>query len=425
MWEKILRAWQIKEVRQGLLFVILMMVLFRIVAHIPLPGIDLVALQTFFEANQVLGILNLFSGGTLRTFSVVALGVAPYITASIIIQLLAILIPRVEEIQKEGESGQRRMNQWTRILTVPLAFIQSISLITLMRQSQVPILTKTDPLHIITILCAVTAGTLFLMWIGELISEKKVGNGISLIIFAGILANLPGSLSQFLSTYDSSQWMVIAAYGIIAFIMVAGVVFITEGQRNIPIQHARQMRGQGSAMGGAASSLPMRVNMVGVMPIIFAVSLLTFPTIIAQFFAQASSPAVRAAATWIITQLQNQTIYGILYFLMVIGFTYFYTAVVFQPERIAENLQKQSAFIPGIRPGRPTAEYLQAVVGRITLAGSLFLGVVAVLPVIAQAVTGSQTIALGGTSLLIVVSVVIESVKQIESQITMRQYDSY
>jgi preprotein translocase subunit SecY len=425
MWEKMLRAWQVKEVRQGLLFVILMMVLFRIVAHIPLPGIDLVALQRFFEANQVLGVLNLFSGGTIRTFSVVALGVAPYITASIILQLLAVLVPRVEELQKEGESGQRKINQWTRILTVPLAIIQSVSLITLMRQSQFPILTKTDPLHIITILAAITAGTLFLMWIGELISEKKVGNGISLLIFAGILANLPSSASQFLSTYDSSQWLTVVIYIVVALVMVAGVVFVTEGQRNIPIQHARQTRGQGATTGGVASSLPMRVNMVGVMPIIFAISLLTFPTIIAQFFTQAASPTVRSVATWLITTLQNHTIYGVLYFLLVIGFTYFYTAVVFQPERVAENLQKQSAFIPGIRPGRPTAEYLQGVANRVTLAGAAFLGIIAVLPIIAQGFTGTQTLALGGTSVLIVVSVIIESVKQIESQITMREYDTY
>lgn len=425
MWDKLLRAWQVKEVRHGLLFVIAMMVIFRLVAHIPLPGVDIVALQQFFDANQVLGVLNLFSGGTIRTFSIVALGVAPYITASIILQLLAVIIPRLEEVQKEGESGQRKINQWTRVLTVPLALIQGVGLLSLMRQSQVPILTRTDSLHIAAILIAVTAGTLFLMWIGELISEKKVGNGVSLLIFAGILADLPSSLGQFISTFDSSQWTIVLVYAVIAVLMVAGVVFVTEGQRNIPVQHARNVRGQSVSMGGAASSLPLRVNMVGVMPIIFGISFLTFPTMLSQLFVQSSNPSLRQAATWILTTIQNQTIYGILYLILVVGFTYFYTAVVFHPERVAENLQKQGAFIPGIRPGPPTATYLEAIVGRMTIAGAVFLGLIAVLPIIAQSITGTRTLAIGGTSVLIVVSVVIESVKQIQSQATMREYDTY
>ncbi len=425
MWEKLLRAWQVKEVRQSLLFVLVMMVLFRVVAHIPLPGVNLVALQRFFEANQVLGVLNLFSGGTIRSFSVVALGVAPYITASIIVQLLTILIPRFEEIQKEGESGQRRMNQWMRYLTVPLAMIQSVSLLALMRQSQFQILSRFDALHVTTIVFAVTAGTLFLMWIGELISEKKVGNGISLIIFAGILAGLPTSISQFIASSESTSYLSILLYAAVAVVVIAGIVFVNEGQRNIPIQHARASRGAGAPVGGVASSLPLRVNMVGVMPIIFAVSFLTFPSMIAQFFTQATSASVRNGAAWIIATLQNQWIYGILYFVLVVGFTYFYTTIVFHPDQVAENLQKQGAFIPGTRPGKPTAEYLDAIATRITFAGALFLGGLAILPLVAQAATGTRTLALGGTSLLIVVSVVIESVKQIQSQLTMREYDTY
>lgn len=425
MWEKLLRAWRVKEVRHGLLFVIAMMVIFRIIAHIPLPGVDLVALQRFFEANQVLGVLNLFAGGTIRTFSVVALGVAPYITASIILQLLAVIIPPLEELQKEGESGQRKINQWTRILSVPLAIIQAVGLMSIMRQSQVTVLTNTDALHVVALLLTVTAGTLFLMWIGELISEKKVGNGVSLIIFAGILADLPTSLGQFVSTFDSSQWMIVAIYVAIAVLMVAGVVFVTEGQRNIAIQHARTVRGEGTSMGGVASSLPLRVNMVGVMPIIFGISFLTFPSMVAQLFVQSSNANLRGIATWILTTIQNQTVYGIMYLVLVVAFTYFYTSVVFHPERVAENLQKQGAFVPGIRPGRPTATYLEGIVNRMTLAGALFLGLIAVLPLVAQGLTGTQTLALGGTSVLIVVSVVIESVKQIQSQATMREYDSY
>jgi preprotein translocase subunit SecY len=425
MWDKLKRVWEVREVRNGLLFVLLMMVIFRVTANIPLPGIDLVALKRFFEANQVLGLLNLFSGGTIRNFSVVALGVAPYITASIIFQLLTMIVPRLEEIQKEGESGQRRINQWTRLLSVPLSIIQSFGLLALMQQSQAPILTDTSPLHIAMIVCAVTAGSLFLMWIGELISEKKVGNGISLLIFAGIVADLPTMLSQFLATYEPSQFFTVLLYIGVAVVTVVGVVFVTEGQRNVPVQYARQIRGVGASSGGAATFLPLRVNMVGVIPIIFAISLLLFPTIIAQFFAQARAPWLQQAAQWVLVTLQDQWVYGILYFLLVVGFTYFYTAVVFHPERIAENLQKQGGFVPGIRPGRPTAEYLQHVINRITLGGAMFLGVIAILPLLLQGATGNQLLALGGTSLLIVVSVVIESVKQVESQLTMRQYDAY
>ncbi len=425
MWDKLFQSLRVKEVRNGLLFVLAMMVVFRIAANIPLPGIDLGALQRFFEANQLLGVLNLFSGGTIRNFSIVALGVAPYITASIVFQLLGMIIPRIEEIQKDGEAGQRRINQWTRLLTVPLAIIQSVSLIGLMKQSQFNIIPSSNLVYLVAIVCTVTAGTLFLMWLGELISEKKVGNGMSLLIAAGILADLPASASQFLSAFDQAQALTLVLYAAVAVATILGVVFVTEGQRNIPIQYARQVRGQGVALGGVASSLPLRVNMVGVIPIIFAVSMLLFPNLIAQFVARARSEWLAAAGRWVTLTLQNQTIYGVLFFLFVVGFTYFYTAVVFHPDRIAENLQKQGGFVPGIRPGRPTAEYIEYIINRITLGGAAFLGIIAILPLIAQGLTGATQLALGGTSMLIVVSVVIESVKQIEAQATMREYDAY
>ena len=420
-----MQAWRVKEVRNGLLFVLGMMVIFRVMANIPLPGVDLIALKRFFDANQVLGLLNLFSGGTIENFSIVALGVAPYITASIIFQLLAMIFPRLEEIQKDGEAGQRRINQWTRMLTIPLAIIQSFSLLQLLRQSQTPILTNSDPLHIVMIVATVTGGTMLLMWMGELMSEKKVGNGISLLIFAGIIAGLPSSLSQLLATTDTSQWFTYVVYAAVAIAMVAGVVFVSEGQRNVPVQYARQSRGMSGSVGGVASSLPLRVNLTGVIPIIFAISILLFPTVIAQFFTRARTPFVAQAATWIIVTLQNQAIYGMLYFLLVVLFTYFYTSIVFHPDRIAENIQKQGGFIPGIRPGKPTADYLQSVVNRITLGGALFLGIIAVAPLVAEGALGTSLIALGGTSILIVVSVVVESIKQIQSQITMREYDVY
>ncbi len=425
MWDKLFQALRVKEVRNGLLFVLAMMIVFRIAANIPLPGIDLIALQRFFEANQLLGVLNLFSGGTIRNFSIVALGVAPYITASIVFQLLGMLVPRIEEIQKDGEAGQRRINQWTRLLTVPLAIIQSISLIGLMKQSQFNIIQSSSPVYLAAIVCTVTAGTLILMWIGELISEKKVGNGMSLLIAAGILADLPSAVSQFLATFDQAQWVTVALYAAVAILTVLGVVFVTEGQRNIPVQYARQVRGQGVALGGVASSLPLRVNMVGVIPIIFAVSMLLFPNLIAQFLARARSEWLASIGRWVNLTLQNQTIYGILYFLLVVGFTYFYTSVVFHPDRIAENLQKQGGFVPGIRPGRPTAEYVEYIINRITLGGAAFLGVIAIMPLAVQGLTGATQLALGGTSMLIVVSVVIESVKQVEAQATLREYDAY
>lgn len=427
MLQTFLQAWRIKEVRNSLIFVLIMMVIFRVLANVPLPGINVLALQQFIDASQVLGLLNLFSGGTIRNFSIVALGVAPYITASIIVQLLGMIVPRIEEIQKDGEAGQKRINRWTRYLTVPLAIIQSLALLALMRQSSVPILQTGSLLPVITIIATVTAGTLLLMWMGELITEKKVGNGISLLIAAGILADLPTSASQLWATLDVSQPLPILVYALVGIIIVLGVVFMTEAQRNIPVQYARAARGMngGMAPGGVASSLPLRVNMTGVIPIIFAVSILLFPTFLAEFLVRARSTTIANAARWVQVTLQNQTIYGILFFLLVVGFTYFYASVVFQPEKISENLQKQGGFIPGIRPGKATTDYLNYVINRITLAGALFLGAIAVLPIIAQAFTGSSSLALGGTSLLIIVSVIIESMKQIEAQVTMRQYDHY
>lgn len=421
MWDKLKNAWQIKEVRNGLLFTLFVIIIFRFAANIPLPGIDLVALQGFIEGNRALGLLNLFAGGTIRNFSIVAMGVAPYITASIIIQLLGMIFPKIDEVQKDGEAGRRRINQWTRVLTIPLAIVQSLGLIAIMRQSAVPILTNRDPLHLVTIIATLTAGTMFVVWLGELIQEKKVGNGMSILIAAGILADLPSSLSQFTATFNTSgNWLPLILYGAAALAMVVGVVFITEGQRNVPIQYARQVRGA-----SAASTLPLRVNMVGVIPIIFAISILLFPTLIAQFLISVRTAWIADGARWVIATLQNQTVYGALYLFLTVVFTYFYTSIVFQPDKIAENLQKQGAFVPGVRPGKATSDYLGEVIDRITLGGALFLGVVAVMPLVAQAITGTQILALGGTSLLIVVSVVIESVKQIESQVTMRQYDMY
>lgn len=421
--ETVKKLWTIREIRNGLLVLIGALVLFRVLAHIPLPGVDVAQLQNFFQSNQFLGLLSFFSGGAIENFSVVSLGVGPYITASIIFQLLTIVIPKLDEMNKDGEAGRARINRWTRYATVPLAVLQAVAILTLLRQSPQPILENLTILGWVTTIAAMTAGSLFLMWIGEIISERKMGNGISLLIFANIVAVLPTRLQQGLLTFDSSDTvtLVLIAAGFLA--MILGVVFVTEGQRNVPVSYAKQIRGS-RLTGGTTSHLPLRVNMSGVIPIIFAVSFILFPPLIAQFFVRAKSAWVVSAAQWVIVTFQNQLVYGILYFVLVVAFTYFYTAIVFRPEEIAENLQKQGGFIPGIRPGQSTVQYLSAIVQRITLAGALFLGAVAVVPLVMQQATANQAFVIGGTSLLIVVSVVIEIVKQIQAQLQMYAYDN-
>lgn len=399
------------------------LIIFRIVAHIPIPGADVSNLRTFFQSNQLLGLLNVFTGGTLENFSIVMLGVGPYITASIILQLLAMIVPKLEELQKEGEYGQRKINQYTRLLTVPLSFLQGFGTLQLLRQSPLPIVSNIGAWQTFLILLTVTAGTVFLMWLGELISERKIGNGISILIFAGIVASLPGAVQQFLLSFDRSNLIPIVLFGVVALVTIIGVVYITEAQRNIPVVYARHMRGA-RAVGGATSHLPLRVNMAGVIPIIFAISVILFPPMIAQFFVNAPTPLVASLARKTITLFSSTGLfYAALYFLLVFGFTYFYTSVVFHPDKMAESLQKQGGFIPGIRPGPHTATYLKYVTNRILLAGGLFLGAIAVLPLLLQRYTGSQVLTIGGTSVLIVVSVVIEIVKQIEAQLTMQSYE--
>lgn len=421
MWDKLSKIWKAKDLRKNILFVLTMLVIFRFAAHIPIPGVNPAALKELFASNQVLGLLNLFSGGGMQNFSIVMMGIAPYITASIIFQLLAMVIPSLEEMQKE-EAGRAKINMWTRWSTVPLAFMQSYGMISILRRSAPGLMTDVSGLDMLGMLTIITAGTVFLMWIGELITEKNIGNGISILIFAGIVAGLPQAIQQTVVTYDSSKLFTIISFVAIAIVTVVGIVVINEGQRNVPIQHARQVRGN-KMYGGTSTHLPLRVNMAGVIPIIFAISVVLFPGMIAQFFIQAKTAWVAKVAEWTIEMFQNQLFYGILYFLLVFGFTYFYTEIIFHPDRIAENLQKQGAFIPGIRPGNHTRDYLAHTTHRIILVGALFLGLIAILPLIMRYFTGVQALAIGGTSLLIVVSVVIETVKQIESQLTMREYE--
>lgn len=421
MFDKLEQIWKAKDLRNNILFVLGMLVIFRLAAHIPIPGVNAVALKNLFASNQILGLMNLFSGGGMETFSIVMMGVAPYITSSIIFQLLGMIVPSIEEMQKE-ESGRQKINMWTRWLTVPLAAMQAYGMITLLRRGSAGILGEVSAFDFAVIIITISAGTIFLMWLGELISEKKVGNGISLLIFAGIVADLPKIVKQILVTFDQTQLFMLLGFVIIAVITVIGVVFINEGQRNVPVQYARQIRGNRS-FGGTSTHLPLRVNMAGVIPIIFAISVVLFPSMIAQFLIHAKTAWIAGAAEWTIQLFNNQLFYGIAYFLLVFAFTYFYTEVIFHPTQIAENLQKQGGFIPGIRPGKATSDYLSGTTHKIILVGALFLGIIAILPLFMRYFTGVQAFSVGGTSLLIVVSVVIETVKQIEAQLTMREYD--
>lgn len=419
---KLRQIFQVKELRNSIFFVLAMLLIFRVLAHIPVPGVNTENLRLFFQSNQLLGLINIFSGGGLKSFSIVAMGVAPYITSSIIFQLLTMVIPRMEEIQKEGESGQQRINQWTRWATIPFALLQAFGFITLLRQqSQFNIVADLSPVQIVIAMVSMAAGTILLMWIGELISERQVGNGISLLIFAGIIAGLPSGIQQTLVGFDQSQVFNILMYAGLMLVTIIGIVIISEGQRNIPVSYARMSRVTGAAVD---SHLPLRVNMTGVIPIIFAISVILFPPTLAQFLLSAQSQTVVNASHYVINLFQNQLFYGIIYFVLVVAFTFFYSTVVFKPEQIAENLQKQGAFIPGIRPGKPTEEYLQYIVNRVLLTGALFLGIIAVLPIAVQQITGLQALTVGGTSILIVVGVIIEIVQQINAQLTMHNYDA-
>lgn len=423
MWNVLTHIMKIHELRNKLLFIVALLVVYRLAAAIPLPGVDVARLQSFFSENQLFGLLNIFSGGGLANISIVLLGVAPYITSSIIMQLLTTIVPRLDQLYKEeGESGRQKFNMITRWLTVPLAALQSFGMISLLKSQQV--LVAVSAFDTIAIVVTATAGTVLLMWLGELITEKGLGNGVSILIFAGIVAGLPSGISRFVSEFDPSKLFVYVAFAAVALITVAGVILVNEAQRNIPVAYAKRVRGD-KTYGGSSTHLPLRVNQAGVIPIIFAVSLILVPGMIASFLMQASNPTVAEAAGWVSRLFQNQLFYGSLYFALVVLFTYFYTAIVFDPTKIAENLQKQGGYIPGTRPGNPTAEHLYFIVNRITLAGSIFLGLIAVLPIAAQNLMGVQSLALGGTSILIVVAVVLDMAKHIQSQLTMRSYEGF
>jgi preprotein translocase subunit SecY len=406
--------------RKRIIFVFAALAVFRLLAVIPIPGVDALALDQFFGDNQFLGLLNIFSGGGLSNLSIVMLGVAPYITSSIIMQLLTIMSPKLKAIyQEEGEAGRKKFSQYSRLITIPLAFMQGFAFLTLLsRQGIVPDLTT---FGLLTNVLVIAAGSILLMWIGELITEYGIGNGVSLIIFAGIVAGLPATINQLIFTFDISQIPLYLGFIVAGLLITAGVVVVTEAERPIPITYAKRVRGM-KQYGGVSTYLPLRVNQAGVIPIIFALSILLFPQMILNFVANVDSQIIASVSSFILRTLENGWIYGGLYFLLVFLFTYFYTAVTFDPDSIATNLQKSGAFVPGVRPGRTTSEYIGKILTRITLVGALFLGFIAVIPLGMQAITGVTALAIGGTALLIAVSVVIDLVRKVEAQISMREY---
>jgi len=419
-----IRTFQIPDLRKKILFVLGVFVLFRLMANIPMPGIGTERIAQFFSSNQLFGLLNLFTGGALDSLSIVMLGLGPYITAVIIMQLLTMIVPALERMYKEeGDAGRQKFNQYGRYLAVPFSFMQGYGFLALLTQQQVidPLSPPVMAMSLITI----TAGTIFLMWLGELITEKGIGNGVSLLIFAGIISGFPASLRQLLVSYDSSQLLSYVAFFVMAIIIIAGVIYITEARRNIPVSYAKRVRGN-KMYGGTSTYLPLQVNPAGVIPIIFALSLLTIPGMIAAFLVGFGG-VLGAVANSIQGFLINPWAYGILYFILVVMFTFFYTAVTFDPKSIATNLQKMGGFIPGVRPGTSTSQFLSMILNRVLLIGALFLGTIAVMPSIVQGITGigAFQFLLGGTALLIVVSVVLETLRQIRSQLQMREYDTF
>lgn len=422
MLNRFLSAFKIPEIRNKIAVIAGLLLVFRLMANIPLPGIDRARLLELFSSNQLLGFLNIFSGGGLDNLSIVMLGVGPYITATIVMQLLTMIFPNLKVLYyEEGALGRAKFNRWSLYLTIPLAALQSYGLLNLLSRQNIFI--HFDAYTIITSVVIATAGSMVLVWIGNMISKQKIGNGVSLIIFAGIVSSLPQVVRTAIVSYDPSVLATYLAFALLSVIIISGVVFVTEGERKVPVSYAKRVRGN-KMYGGVATYLPLRVNQAGVIPIIFAISVLLFPQFLAQIVAVISKDFSARLNDWVVYIFNNQAIYGVLYFVLVVVFTYFYTMVTFDPKEISKNLQQAGGFIPGIRPGQPTGEFLSKLLNRITFFGAVFLGLIAVLPNITQGLTGIQRLSIGGTALLIVVSVALETMKQIESQLIVREYDT-
>ena len=409
------------SIRKKLLITALVLIVFRLAGHIPASGIDRTTLAALFAGSPLLSLLDVFSGGTLANFSILALGLNPYINASIIFQLLGYVVPSIEELQKEGEFGQEKINQYTRLLTVPLAALQAFGMYALLRGQKV--ITNLDPIHLLALVITMTAGTIFAVWLGELISEYGFKDGVSLLIFTGIVARLPVTLGQSASIFQSQDILKIILFVVISVIIVGLVIFVSEAARQIPIHYAKRRTESGLA---ASSYLPLRLNQAGVIPIIFAVSLVLLPSMLGQFLANVPNAGVASFARTVSTAFNPQSaVYNIVYFLLVFGFTYFYTAVVFNPEKVSEDLQKGGGFIPGIRPGAETEKYLGHVLSRLTVVGGVFLGLIAVLPSFFRNAIGTTNLAIGGTSVLILVSVALQLIREMEGELVMERYEGF
>lgn len=431
MFKYLLQIWNSKDLRKKILFTLAIILIYRITVQISIPGANLEALKAIFNKNQILGAFALLTGGSARNFSIVLMGISPYINASIIMQLLTVIVPKLESLSKEGEQGRRQINKYTRWLTMPLAFIQSYGMIVLLSsQSTAPILTNIkDPMVILPVMMTITTGTIFLVWLGELITEKGIGNGISLLIFASIVSSIPTVVGQslFLAQQNTEKIIPFVVMLLITVLLTVFIVLITEGQRRIPITYA----GRGLKARSEQSVLPIRINQAGMIPIIFAVSIISFPSILGQFMQNATSEWVRAVADFLNTQFRIYSpLYLICYFLLIFGFTYFYVSITFNPEQVAENVQKRGGYIPGIRPGSQTAEYLGQVSSRLNFFGGLFLAFVAIAPILLNVVFsgtqgGSVPLLISGAGMIIVVGVVLELIRQINAQLVMHDYSKF
>ena len=420
-FRKIKLVWTEKDIRYKVGIIVILIVFYRIFAAIPIPGVNQQLIEQLVQNNQLFGFLNIFAGGGITTLSLVMLGVGPYITGSIIMQLLTVVSKDLKSMyHEEGEIGRKKFNKISRFITIPIAFLQAFGILTLLSKQGVIIHTTT--LAYIAQIFLIVAGCFLTLWIGEKMGEQQIGSGVSLVIFAGIVANLPTTVGQFVKDSTVQQLPEIIAYGLISVLVIALVVFITEAERKVAVAYTRQIR-SGSSYGGVSSHIPFRLNQAGVMPIIFAVSILLFPQMIGNFMTTSLNPATLAMGKSILAFLANPWWYGSIYFTLVVVFTYFYTAITVEPHTMAENLQKNGAFIPGVRPGSHTEEYIGTLVSRITLVGALFLGCIALIPTIVQGISGYSNIGIGGTSVLIVVSVVIELVKKLDALVSTRVYE--
>lgn len=429
MLQAVANAFKLPDLRRKIVFTLVILVIYRLAAHIPIPGVDVEALRQVFQQNQLLGLFDMFSGGAMSNFSIMAMGVYPFITAQIVLQLLQPIIPSLEALSREGAAGRQKLNTYTHLLTIPLAFLQGFSQASLLARPAGGIgsvvrnfgFTAESWLPTLATLLTLTAGTMFAIWLGELIDEQGIGNGLSIIIFGGIVSRIPQRLGQL---WVSNPWSILV-FVIITAITVVGIVLVHEGQRRIPVHYAKRVRGN-RIYGGQSTHIPLQVNSAGMIPLIFAVSMIMFPGIVASYFVNAQNELVRNVAIFVSRAFDSTGVfYWILYFVFVVGLTYFYTDVIFQQQDLPGTLQRQGGFIPGLRPGARTAEYLNGVVKRITLVGALFLGIVAVLPFLVRPLAGTNQMLLTSTGLLIVVGVVLDTMKQLEAQLLMRHYEGF